>query len=159
MLCIARYAGLRIHECMRIDTAIAEKAIRDMEITIKGKGGKVRTVPINESIHIVLRDRLAVTKRGQKLFVADNMPTDAATTLFQQFIERHRYEIRDPDSDKRLTFHGLRHSCAAEWYTGFINQGYSPLDARKKVSMLLGHERDDVTKIYLAGIKDGDDDF
>lgn len=52
-VCLGRYAGLRVHECFRIDTAIAENALRNMEITIKGKGGKVRTVPINDSIQII----------------------------------------------------------------------------------------------------------
>ena len=36
-LYLARYAGLRIHECFRIDTAIAEEALRENVITIKGK--------------------------------------------------------------------------------------------------------------------------
>ena len=39
---LARYAGLRIHECFRIDTAITEDALRKNAITIKGKGGKMQ---------------------------------------------------------------------------------------------------------------------
>ena len=35
---LSRYAGLRIHECSRIDTATAERALREKAITIKGKG-------------------------------------------------------------------------------------------------------------------------
>ena len=42
MLILARYAGLRLHEALRIDTAAAKKAIRDGIITVKGKGGKMR---------------------------------------------------------------------------------------------------------------------
>ena len=34
---LARYAGLRIHECFRIDTATAEQALRENAITVKGK--------------------------------------------------------------------------------------------------------------------------
>jgi len=48
--CLTWYAGLRIHECFRIDTAIAEQALRENAITIKGKGGKVRTIPVNDAI-------------------------------------------------------------------------------------------------------------
>ena len=40
ILYLARYAGLRIHECFRIDTAIAAQAVREGAITIKGKGGQ-----------------------------------------------------------------------------------------------------------------------
>ena len=55
-----RYAGLRIHECFRIDTAIAEKALRENAVTIKGKGGKVRTVPIeDERITMMLKKMLS----------------------------------------------------------------------------------------------------
>ena len=56
---LARYAGLRIHECFRIDTAIAEDALRKNAITIKGKGGKVRTIPINDTITVALREQLS----------------------------------------------------------------------------------------------------
>lgn len=37
---IARYAGLRLHEVLRIDTAIAKAALKSNIITIKGKGGR-----------------------------------------------------------------------------------------------------------------------
>ena len=37
--CLTWYAGLRIHECFRIDTAIASQALREDALTIKGKGG------------------------------------------------------------------------------------------------------------------------
>ena len=43
--CLTWYAGLRIHECFRIDTAIAEQALRENAITIKGKGGKSARCP------------------------------------------------------------------------------------------------------------------
>ena len=55
-LYLGRYAGFRIHECFRIDTAAAERALRENALTVKGKGGKVRTVPIeDERILMMLR--------------------------------------------------------------------------------------------------------
>ena len=42
-------------------------------ITIKGKGGKVRTVPINEQIAIAMRKQLERTPRGHKLLVPDDL--------------------------------------------------------------------------------------
>ena len=80
---LARYAGLRIHECFRIDTATAEQALWKSAITIKGKGGKVRTVPINEQIIIALRKQLERTERGHKLLVSDDVPTDRAINRLQ----------------------------------------------------------------------------
>ncbi len=52
-------------------------------------------------------------------------------------------------------FHGLRHTYAAEKYTSLVNGGMMPLDAHFTVSRLLGHERPDVTDIYLASVKGG----
>lgn len=156
-LYLARYAGLRIHECFRIDTAIAERALRENALTVKGKGGKVRIVPIEDDrITMMLQRLLDKTERGHKLLVPDGVPTDRAINGMQQFILRHRDTICDPTApDKRITFHGLRHTYAVEKYTSLVNGGMMPLDAHFTVSRLLGHERPDVTNIYLASVKGG----
>ena len=151
---LARYAGLRIHECFRIDTAIARQAIREHAITIKGKGGKIRTVPINQQIILAMEKCLDTTPTGSKLLVPDDVPTDKAINQLQQFILRNREAVQDPDSNRPLTFHGLRHTYAAERYRQQIADGISELDAHLTVSRLMGHERADVTNIYLASIKD-----
>ena len=159
---IARYAGLRLHEVMRIDTAIARRALKNGFITIKGKGGKIRDVPINENVRSVFEKYLKLIPLGHKLFVSDGKPTHIAKIELQNFINTHRKFVTAPDSDRTapITFHGLRHSYAAERYTRLRTAGYSEYDARLQVSKWLGHERDDVTRIYLAGIKQeggGDD--
>ena len=156
-LYLARYAGLRIHECFRMDTAAAERALRENALTVKGKGGKVRIVPIeNDRITMILQRLLDKTERGHKLLVPDGVPTDRAINGMQQFIIRHRDAICDPTApDRRITFHGLRHTYAAEKYTALVNGGMTPLDAHFTVSRLLGHERPDVTDIYLASVKGG----
>ena len=138
-LYLARYAGLRIHECFRRDT------------------GKVRIVPIEDDrITMMLQRLLDKTERGHKLLVPDGVPTDRAINAMQQFILRHRDAICDPTApDRRITFHGLRHTYAAEKYTSLVNGGMTPLDAHFTVSRLLGHERPDVTDIYLASVKGG----
>ena len=156
--CLTWYAGLRIHECFRIDTATAEQALRENTITIKGKGGKIRTVPINESISVELKKLLAVTPRGYKLFVPNSVPTDIAIARLQQYIYQVRPQIQDEGSTRPMTHHGLRHSFAARTYQELIDSGISPLSASLRVSQLLGHERPDVTKGYLTSIpKDGTD--
>ena len=151
-LVIARYAGLRIHEVMRIDMAIARDALKTGKITVKGKGGRERSVPINEQIRIEFERFLACTKPGQKLFVPEGKETHEVIKKFQRFIREHRKKIPPPDSGRttKLTFHGLRHTYAAEQYTRLRKTGLSELDARRQVAELLGHGRDDVTKIYLA---------
>lgn len=156
--CLTWYAGLRIHECFRIDTAIAEQALRENAITIKGKGGKVRTVPINDSIRIELEKFLAVTPRGRKLFVPDGVQTHNAIAQLQQYIYRVRPSVQDEGSTRSMTHHGLRHSYAARTWRELVDSGVSPVNASLRVSQLLGHERSDVTRGYLASIpKDGVD--
>ena len=151
---LARFAGLRIHECFRIDTAIAERAIRENDITIKGKGGKVRTVPIEDDrIIMMLKKMMEKTARGHKLLVPDGVPTDKAIHDLQVFLLKHRDEIRDADDTRPLTFHGLRHAYAAEKYQKLLDGGASALDASFAVSRLLGHERKDVTNIYTASVR------
>jgi len=153
-LYLGRFAGLRIHEVMRIDTAIAEQALREGSITIKGKGGKVRTVPIEDArVRVALETMLKRTERGHKLFVPDGVPTDRAINRVQLFILKNRDDIADEGREANLTFHGLRHSYAAVKYHVLTENGANPLDAHFTVSRLLGHERADVTNIYLASVK------
>jgi len=73
----------------------------------------------------------------------------------QNFIHNHRPKVQDEDSTRPMTYHGLRHTAAARFYKEFKDKGSSDFDARKRVSALLGHGRDDVTRIYLAGAKNG----
>ncbi len=152
---MARYAGLRIHECMRLDTAIARAALSFGVLTVKGKGGKVREIPLCKQARVTLKNSLRHTPPGHKLFVPDKMDTYIAIRELQNFIAEHREAIRDPGSVSPLTFHGLRHTCAAEWYKSLIRQGFGDDHARLRVSRWLGHERPDVTRIYLAGIERG----
>ena len=140
-----------------MDTAAAERALRENALTVKGKGGKVRIVPIEDDrITMMLQRLLEKAERGHKLLVPDDIPTDRVINAMQQFIIRHRDTICDPSApDRRITFHGLRHTYAAEKYTSLVNGGMTPLDAHFTVSRLLGHKRPDVTGIYLASVKGG----
>lgn len=63
------------------------------------------------------------TQRGHKLLVPDDMHTDRAISSPQLFIMKHRAEIQDEGSDRPLTFHGLRHSYAAEKHKELVNSG------------------------------------
>ena len=76
-----------------MDTA-AEHALRENALTVKGKGGKIRTVPIeDERITMTLQKLLDKTERGHKLLVPDGVPTDRAINGMQQFIIRNRDAI------------------------------------------------------------------
>lgn len=148
------HLGLRIHECFRIDTAIADAALRNDNITIKGKGGKVRTIPIEDPrVRELLHRWREQTPRGHKLFVPDNMPTDSAILAFQQFLITARPIVQDRGSERPMTHHGLRHCYAARKYQELTASGKSDLDAHLGVSRLLGHNRAEVTDVYLASLE------
>lgn len=146
ILFLARYAGLRLEECFRIDTNDAKNALNTGKLFVKGKGGLSRYVPLDEFIKIFLSIVLEETPVGQKLFVKPEDKTHLAMKRLQCFIAYHRKEF----TYNRITFHGLRHTFAHEQYEKFIDLGFSDFVARKKVSELLGHHRDDVTRIYLS---------
>lgn len=147
---LARYAGLRIEECCRIDTNDAQNAIDSGKLFVKGKGGLTRYVPINETIKLTFQDLLKTTPRGHKLFVELGDKTHLVMKRLQCFIAYHRKSF----TKNNITFHGLRHTYAHEQYERFILMGKTDFQARKCVSELLGHHRDDVTRIYLAGDDD-----
>ena len=147
---LARYAGLRIEECFRIDTNDANNALVSGQLFVKGKGGLTRYVPINESINIIFQDLLKTTPKGHKLFVGFEDKTHLVMKRLQCFITYHRKSF----TGDNITFHGLRHTYAHEQYEKFISMGKTDVQARRCVSELLGHHRDDVTRIYLAGDDD-----
>ena len=146
------YVGLRIHEVCRLDTAAVEAWERSGLLTVKGKGGRVRSVPVEAgAAKQALRDRKAAVQRGHKLFVPDDVATDAYIHAFQAFLREHR-----PDqgtNPRPLTHHGMRHSYAARQYRAAVDSGASEYRAKLDVSHLLGHGRADVTDVYLASEK------
>lgn len=83
------------------------------------------------------------------------MPTDRAINAFQCFLYRHRAEVQCTDAVRPLTCHGLRHSYAVEQYLFCLADGMNEREACRRVSCLLGHEREDVTRIYLASVRKG----
>jgi site-specific recombinase XerD len=98
---------------------------------------------------------LAVTPRGHKLFVAPDDKTHLAMRRFEEFIRYYKPQIQDEDSTRPLAFHGLRHRYAVETYKRFIAEGCGDEEARRRVSELLGHNRIEITRVYLALLGEG----
>jgi len=153
---LSRYMGLRIHEVFRTDTASARAAIKNDYLTIKGKGGKVRDIPNHPEADAVLIRLLERTPPGQKLLLPPDKKTHLAIKELQQFIADYRPPRLGKPCEREITFHGLRHMFAAETYQRLRDQGASDEMAKLRVSRWLGHEREDVTEIYLASIRNKD---
>lgn len=148
---LGRNDALRIHEACRIDRNDAEKAIASGILHVKGKGGKERDIPLSEASRLMLVEYITHVVRGQKLFVRSEQKTHNVIGQIKNFIYRNRDKYQDSSrSGANRTFHGLRHTKAAELYASCRSRGMNDLDARRHVSTYLGHERDDVTRIYLV---------
>ena len=65
MLC--REQGLRVHEAVRLSRADAEKALRESFLTVRGKGGLLRQIPLQTQSICVLQDAKQQVNRGEKL--------------------------------------------------------------------------------------------
>lgn len=150
---LARYTGLRIHECFKIDTSMARNAVRNHAITVIGKGGLRRTVPLTGDLCARLQAQAEQTPRGQKLFVAPEEQTHAAIHALQAYIWLNRGRVQEPGQEKDISFHGLRHNFAAEQYTKLLAQGRSAESAEQTVAELLGHRRRDMARLYLASVR------
>lgn len=152
ILTLGREAGLRIHEVTRLDYATASRGLQNGVLRVKGKGGLERDVPLRPKAMEALREAVGRVRRGEKLFVdtAGGQKTHQVIKSVQDFIYNHRDKIQESDRESDLTFHGLRHSYASEEYQMRIDSGMEEKEAREEVSRLLGHGRDDVTRIYLS---------
>jgi integrase/recombinase XerD len=145
--------GLRIHEVVRLSREDAGNALKSGNLYVKGKGGLERDVPLRADIPQLLQAVMLTVTRGAKLFVPEGVKAHQVIQSMQSFISNHRDNIADPAvrlQGVNMTFHGLRHLYAYDRYCEFINQGFTPAAARLKVAQLIGHNRDDVTRIYLA---------
>jgi integrase/recombinase XerC len=132
--------GLRISEALSITRAAAPIGRVD-RVTILGKGGKTRTVPVIEPVRRAIEDYLALCPyelAGGPLFVgAKGGPL--SPRIVQLAVERLRGALGLPDS---ATPHALRHSYA----THLLGRGGD----LRTIQELLGHASLSTTQIYTA---------
>lgn len=146
ILTLARYAGLRLEECFRIDVKDAEMALETGKLFVKGKYGATRFVPINASIRIALRNALDDIPQRQKCLATSSGKTLLAMRRLQGFIAYHRQSF----TDQKITFYGLRYTFALEQYRKLTAWGFSGPAARRKVAELLGEAWDNVPRTNLS---------
>ena len=152
ILILAREQGLRLHEAVRLDTNQVKKDLATGILTVKGKGGLIRFVPIRPEGRKALQEALALAGKNQKLFVPEiRQNAKQVMKSVQNFVKDHRAEVQNPGRNKDITTHGLRHLFAREEYWTRIYAGMPKEKALCEVSELLGHHRGEITKIYTFG--------
>jgi integrase/recombinase XerC len=133
-------AGLRISEALSLSRARAPIGTVD-RVTIVGKGGKSRTVPVIEPVRRLIASYLALCPydlSGGPLFVgARGGPL--SPRIVQLAVQRMRGALGLPDS---ATPHALRHSFA----THLLGRGGD----LRTIQELLGHASLSTTQIYTA---------
>jgi len=133
-------AGLRISEALSIGSAAAPVGAAD-RVTILGKGGKSRTVPVISPVRSAIEAYLALCPydlAGGPLFVgARGGPL--SPRIIQLAVQRLRGALGLPES---ATPHALRHSFA----THLLGRGGD----LRTIQELLGHASLSTTQIYTA---------
>ena len=151
--------GLRIEETARLRPS----QIKGGYLQIKGKGGKVRNVRIEtkEEKKAVEELKEYVNGKDKAEYILSNGDIKATKQSIEKWIERNRDSFTDKDRTKgqtkgkkpmseTLSFHGLRYRYAQRRYEEELRKGSTEKKAKKTVSISLGHNRAEVTDIYLA---------
>ncbi len=133
-------AGLRISEALSIPRAAAPIGAVD-RVTITGKGGKSRTVPVIEPVRRAIEAYIELCPydlTGGPLFLGVR-GGPLSPRIVQLAVERLRGALGLPDS---ATPHALRHSFA----THLLSRGGD----LRAIQELLGHASLSTTQIYTA---------
>lgn len=175
--------GVRIQTIGKLTPRQVNKALRDGELTVKEKGGKVRHIKVNNGSQRELLESLLGIAKGDGLGATQHIFRDSEQLNFgkktqgqnshdktvksiQNYIGSNREKVQDFDrksineylssKEKRivekvnLSFHGLRYRFAQREIDRLMKEGKSFKDACKEVSQELGHEREQITRIYLC---------
>lgn len=133
------YTGLRVNECIHLtlaDVNLAEKYIH----VINGKGGKNRTVPINDYLQKELFEYLDNHRpETDSLYFFALKKTG---TVSSQYVNRMLKEATKKSGvEKHVTSHILRHSFASHLVKNDVHVAV--------IQRLLGHSSVKTTSVYL----------
>lgn len=136
ILTVMYATGLRVSEVCGLKLADVDwKAKR---ILVRGKGGKQRYVPLDDTVEPVLKAYLAIRpNKGDVLFVSKKGGQLTPRAL-QHMTKKC---TKAANLDKPVTPHKVRHTCA----THLLQEGAHLV----AISRLLGHQSVNTTQIYL----------
>jgi integrase/recombinase XerD len=130
--------GIRASECAGLREGRVD--LRALTITVRGKGGHERTIPLNEEVASYLREYIQV--RGAQLPSAPFFRSRRGAALSRGTLyERIRTLGRRARLAKPLSPHRLRHTFASH----LVREGINLVTIRD----LLGHRMITSTQIYL----------
>ena len=137
--------GLRIHEFYKMRKSQIREALKTGEISVKGKGGLIRALPITLVDRALLNEILnGIESDNDRLFVKKREKTHNKIKELETYIKNSR-----EGTDKNYVYHSLRHAYTQKLHKRLTSQGLSDLEARTIVSYRLGHGRVSISDIYL----------
>lgn len=164
------YAGLRTHELVKHDnfTLKRMKALIPLDssvlltqhLTIKGKGGKVRRLPVSPDLVVAIHDFMYGTHKDKLKFCIFEDGTGQALTdeqygsdvffrAISKYLSSNTVDSEVANALELLSYHSLRHTFAtnAVTFCHDIDSKYSP---RWAVTQWMGHANERTTEIYIC---------
>ena len=160
--------GFRINEVCTIRVEDVEKAIVTKRLKVTGKGGKVRTVPVETEYQKSVLKMYYDYAHDNHLQKGDYIISEnkyRGVELQKKPIQSWIYNYRDKFMDKdraafveagkkpkteTVSVHGLRYDFAQGLKDRLDQEGVK--NSAKEVSQSLGHNRVEITKLYLSEI-------
>lgn len=127
---IILFIGLRISECLNIK--MNDFDLNSKEIIVRnGKGGKVRTVYMNDKVVEAIKEYLKERKSNSKYLFVSRQSNKVSRSRINQIFNKY---------SNVLTPHGCRHYC----FTNMSKKGFSLIE----IAMIGGHSSTRTTEIY-----------
>jgi site-specific recombinase XerD len=144
--------GLRIGEALGLNRTDVDTAM----LTVTGKGGKTRLVPIHPTTAAMLaeyarhRDRLCALVRADSFFLTTGGRRPLQRGVQDTFARLlTQAEIDTPPGRRRPRIHDLRHSFAVNTLTDWQREGIDIAAQLPVLSTYLGHSGPEATYWYL----------
>jgi site-specific recombinase XerD len=142
MVVFLLHTGLRLNEALTLQLGDIQLAERKGQVLVRqGKGGKVRTVPLNVQARKALQEWLAV-RPGQGSHVWIQVEGEPSDGLSNRSVQRVLVRIGQDAGLEHLTPNVLRHTFAKN----LVDSGVG----LEKVAALLGHSNLNTTRIYVT---------
>ena len=150
--------GLRVEEATALSKQQLIQAVNENQITLYNtKGGKTRTVDVSRVAHSQIEKMLKYNyqhlKHSEKLFTQKSGDHKKIVKSIQNKVYLHRDKI----TDQKITNHSFRRYYANQTYErvylSSLKEGLSKVEAKENAllytSHQMGHNRSEITKIYL----------
>ena len=139
---LATIAGLRREETIHAGLALAKgySVLKENVLELKGswcKNGRPRNIALSD-------EKAKEIKELQKYATGGNYKMD-------RNLKQEKDHLSNSIKAQGFNMHAVRHSEAQERYAELVSKGHSEKDSKIAVSKELGHNRDYITKVYLAG--------